>query len=216
MEVIDFSIHDLVFFQQAKDLKLTTMPAWTKEMLQACCVGIVRRDLFQANLLPIGIRGKQKNQRLAAYLPVNKVIGHLTPQDILQAYLQATMQPIDETLPLWQNLKEIVAIATTFSQEIGLGGSAQFELATQIPMVKATSDLDLIVKNPAKISKKAARDLLNQINAYGIHVDLQILANHNGFSLEEYAFQQTNKIMLKTTKGPILTANPWEDMLKFR
>lgn len=212
----NLAVHDLLFFEQNTKLIVPmALPDWTKEILKRCPIGIIRRDMFKDNLVPIGIRGLNKSQRLAAYLPKDKIVQRLTPKKILQDYLQGKMQPLDASLPLWQSLEKNIPLLTSLAMEVGIGGSAQFELATKIQMVKKTSDLDLIVSVTDPLTQTEAKALLNDLNRFGVHVDLQMVSAQNGFSLEEYAFQQTNKIMLKTPKGPILTAQPWQDVLNF-
>jgi phosphoribosyl-dephospho-CoA transferase len=73
------------------------------------------------------------------------------------------------------------------------------------------SDLDLIIRAPARISRERARFLWNQTQDLAVRVDARVETPHCGFSLEEYACGSSGRIMLRYADGPKLGADPWSE-----
>jgi phosphoribosyl-dephospho-CoA transferase len=99
----------------------------------------------------------------------------------------------------WQNL--------TFPW--GPGGSVGFELASGRPSTNDSSDLDLIIRASAAISKEQARSLWKRTQDLTVQVDVRVETPYCGFSLEEYACRSSGRILLRYPDGPKLGADPW-------
>lgn len=184
------------------------VPDWVNERLAACPVVVVRRGPQTDDRLPVGVRGPERQQRWAGAVALTDVTTVITPMDLVVTRAWQNVSSIRQVLPAIQALPKLAPILNAISW--GIGGSVGFELATGQPTAKPTSDLDLIVPKLAPISVTAAQELLAKLNQFGVHVDLQVVAGQNGFSLEEYAQQRSATVMLKTMTGPKLVADPWQ------
>lgn len=182
------------------------LPEWATAMLNASPYVIVRRGP-QADRIPVGLRGYQKNQRFAAFADSDQIEATVTPQAALQ--LLPELDPARAQLPAFQKLKALQPLLQGF--DWGVGGSLQFELVTGLKMARAASDVDVIMTRPtAPLSVAAAKDLVTRLQAIaGSHADIQVVHGQDGFSLEEYAQHRDAQVMMKTATGPQLTADPW-------
>ncbi|MTD41998.1 malonate decarboxylase holo-ACP synthase [Erwinia sp. CPCC 100877] len=193
--------HDIVRFNQAAYLDID-WPDWFEPTAEPV-FATVRRDSLKEGLLPVGLRGKQRNQRFAFELAVELVADVIHPWSLIgknsfrhaeilnfpayQAYLQARI--------LLQGTKW------------GVGGSLGFELATDQPTVKKTSDFDVLLyaKEPAELPLK----VIQQHPEFFQPLDVQVITAKGGFALKEYLQHPDKKILLKTINGPILTNELW-------
>jgi len=86
---------------------------------------------------------------------------------------------------------------------------AAFERA---PTVSASSDLDLLIRTPEKLSRDAAAHLLDRLQALahqaGIRVDAQLETPAGGVALVEWAAGKI-RVMARHARGPQLIADPW-------
>jgi len=93
----------------------------------------------------------------------------------------------------------------------GPTGSTGFALATGHPVLRADSDLDLVVRavQPLTAPQLAVLvDLYRQTQKAPCRIDVQIDTGHGGFALSEW--QRTgHQVLLKTATGPLLTKDPW-------
>jgi phosphoribosyl-dephospho-CoA transferase len=94
----------------------------------------------------------------------------------------------------------------------GPTGSTGFELATQIPTVTLSSDLDLLIRAPEKLSHDIAIQLLRSLQAIaqcaGIRVDAQLETPAGGVALTEWAAGKA-RVMARHARGPQLVSDPW-------
>ncbi|MFD1485272.1 malonate decarboxylase holo-ACP synthase [Lacticaseibacillus baoqingensis] len=182
------------------------LPEWASAMLTQSPYAIVRRG-FQADRIPVGLRGYQKNQRFAAFAMPSRIKAAVTPQAALR--LLPGLDPQRSELPAFQKLKALQPLLQGF--DWGVGGSLQFELVTGLKMARATSDIDVIMTRPRQpLTVAAAQTLVQQLQTIaGAHADIQVVHGQDGFSLEEYAQHRDSQIMMKTASGPQLTTDPW-------
>ncbi|MDC4185202.1 malonate decarboxylase holo-ACP synthase [Loigolactobacillus coryniformis] len=198
--------HTLLKLKTVTDLIFTgDLPEWVTDMLAQAPYVIVRRGQ-QDTQIPIGIRGYQKNQRFAAWLPLGAWQQVITPQAALKylPQLAATRQ----TLAAFQTLRQITPLLADY--QWGVGGSLQYELVTGLPMARAASDVDVIMTlPPKKLTPAMAKQLVTTLKQMSQHVDIQVVANEYGFSLEEYGMQRSTEILVKSNQGPQLFHDPW-------
>ena len=184
----------------------TELPNWADEMLAVAPVVVVRRGP-QTTTIPVGVRGYEKSQRLAATVKMTEWTHPVTPEKALTYLPQLSAERAQ--LPAFQKLRRIQPLLAAFNW--GVGGSLQFELATGLPMVRATSDIDIIMQRPVPMTPTQALALINQLRMRaGAHADIQIVHGQTGFSLEEYATQRAARVLVKTADGPVLMRDPWQ------
>lgn len=214
MEAIkQFWPHDLLTFSDNRDLVLNEnpLPEWAKDSLSKAKIVVVRRGHIKNELIPVGLRGYHRNQRLAGFLKKDQIINCYNPAYFIKNKSWQSLAPERQELPQFQALKKIYSILRGYTW--GISGSLAYEMATGIDMVtnssKHKSDLDIILVAKRKINIDRSRKLLTMLNQYQVHADVQVVKRQNGFSLEEYAANRNTKILIKTATGPILTADPW-------
>ncbi len=183
------------------------IPEWVSTIFKVATYVIVRRGP-QEGKIPVGIRGYEKYQRFAGWIAAKDIVKTITPGETV-AYLNS-VSGIRAKLPAFRVANKVIPLLKGY--EWGIGGSLQFELATGLPMVKQSSDLDIIMQRPqTKMEISTAKELLESLKIIaGTHADIQIVNGQNGFSLEEYVQQRSSKMMMKTEHGPQLVMDPWE------
>lgn len=199
--------HDLLQISSVSDLA-GTLPAWTETMFPKSLTVVVRRSPVVDGQIPVGLRGMKREHRFATYLDPNAIQKIITPYELVQDKAWQNITGSRKQLPAIKVLPQIAQILTGYNW--GISGSVGFELATKTIAAKMTSDLDLVWKPSTVIDKKSARELLKQMNSFGVHADFQVIQNNNGFSLEEYA-NSSSTIMMKTLGDPILVTDPWSE-----
>ena len=167
---------------------------------------IVRRGA-QADRIPVGLRGYQKSQRLGAWITPDQIAETVTPHQALG--LLQHLAPERAALPAFQKLTALLPLLAGF--EWGVGGSLQFELVTDLKMARAVSDVDVIMTRPeVPLTVSEAQDLIAELKVIaGAHADIQVVHGQAGFSLEEFAQNRADSILMKTSHGPVLTEDPW-------
>ena len=205
--------HDLLTFNDNHDLILkgNPLPDWAKDSLSKAKIVVVRRGLAKLGLIPVGLRGSRRSQRLAGFLVKKRVISRYSPAYFIKNKSWQKLAPERRKLPQFQALEKIYPI---LSESVwGIGGSLAYEMATGIATVqnnsKHKSDLDIILVVKRKINIEQSRKLLTMLNQYQVHADVQVVKGQNGFALAEYAANHSPKVLVKTTAGPVLTADPW-------
>lgn len=206
--------NDLLQFTSLQDLVLTEnpLPGWAKDSLSETKTVVVRRGLVSDNLIPVGIRGYERKQRFACYLNVAAIKKQYHPQYFIQHKSWESLSEDRQKLPPFQALQKIVPLLSNF--QWGIGGSLGYEMATGVKMVKNTtehvSDLDLLLYQTPTLNRSQAQELLQKLNQYHVHADVQVVKGQNGFSLEEYAANRSKKTLVKTAAGPLLVVDPWQ------
>jgi phosphoribosyl-dephospho-CoA transferase len=207
--------HDLLVLRDTRLLLYPIMspPPWVSLAIQRAPLVVVRRAPAIGDLLPVGIRGQNRSERCAAYLPVTAWdIERIAPEHLVatQAWTRS------------QRLRQIEAIQALaerapWLQASGLcwgpTGSVGFELASGVPTATTSSDLDLLVRAPQPLSWEMAEALFTHLAKVSVRIDVQIETPSGAFALAEYVRRgpdgQTT-ILLRTTDGPRRVYNPWK------
>ncbi|WP_458114886.1 malonate decarboxylase holo-ACP synthase [Enterococcus faecium] len=192
--------HDIVVFDK-KEIK-KELPEWLKLSQQV--YGVVRRaEPADRGVLPIGLRGTARNQRLALEIPSDSVQKVIYPWTIIdrESFREKEVAPF----PVYQQFHAARNILS--GCKWGIGGSLGFELSTGIPAVKETSDFDLLLyaDSPIELPIQA----IQSHPAFFEQFDTQVITSKGGFSLKEYLRTPEKKLLLKTTTGPKLTEEIW-------
>jgi phosphoribosyl-dephospho-CoA transferase len=164
-------------------------PPWVTASLDRAPWVVVRRPPLRGDLYPVGIRGSTRAERAPAWLPFPAIAAAVTPQMLAPA------------------LGDVDTIMRHHGHATRWGptGSVAFELATQLPCVSPTSDLDLALFAPTPIARHAAAALLADLPA---RADVLLETPHGAVSLAEYA-SGAPTMMLRSPLGPRLVADPW-------
>jgi phosphoribosyl-dephospho-CoA transferase len=166
---------------------------------------VVRRGRISDGLIPVGVRGTQRHENWAGFTEVSEVLETRRPDQLrlLLAEDSRRLLKAFRTLSYLEN--HLVGLDTSW----GPGGSVGYELASRIPAVRDSSDLDFILFAPKKLEITEAQDLWRMISSAPGKVDALVETPFCGFSLEEFATTLPRKILLRTNDGRILGSNPW-------
>ncbi|TLG90231.1 malonate decarboxylase holo-ACP synthase [Pseudomonas edaphica] len=191
--------HDLLWGMTPVQLPADA-PAWVRAAISAGHPVVVRRALAEPGYVAVGVRGRLREQRFAAVMPLVAVQRRVVPQD-----LRSAVSPRD--LPALSALDQLRPVLA--QQDWGVTGSAGFELASGIEALHAKSDLDLILRTPEPLERNAARDLLALLDSAECTVDLQLQTPFGAVALREWA-GESRRVLLKTTHGAHLVLDPWQ------
>lgn len=202
--------HDLLWFTAPDDLHFAEVrPDWADDAwLQQVPVVVRREQLQDEGLIAVGVRGRLRQQRAAAFLPKDKVLRAVTPEALAGG---RSWQQIAATqrVPCLQILDTLADLLDQRGIAWGPSGGVGFTLATGINVLRPDSDLDLLWRSTAPIARSDAANLLALLRTYPVHIDLQIDTGYGGFALAEWLAGR-DRILLKTASGPLLLADPWQ------
>ena len=192
--------HDIVQFHITENMSVT-WPEWFEKTTPFYAT--IRRGRAEKGYLPVGLRGKERNQRFAFELLLEAVDTVIQPWSLIKK--SSFREEEIAHYPVYQAYKQAAEILQ--GAKWGVGGSLGFELATGRPTVKPTSDFDLLIyaNEPAELPLLAIQQHL----AYFQQVDTQIISQKGGFSLKEYLKNPSKKLLMKTISGPVLTDELW-------
>jgi phosphoribosyl-dephospho-CoA transferase len=201
--------HDLVWVADwAAFEAVEGMPPWAEAAQRRGAPLVVRRARTGAGLLPVGLRGTARSERLAGVLRRPAVLRHASPEMLARQALTGPALPYLDAAPILAALRRIAPVLDSAGLPWGPTGSLGFALATGWPVVHAASDIDLLVRAAAPLDASQA-DLLRDVSTSGpCRIDLQVDTGHGGFAFAEWA-RSGGRVLLKTDAGPFLTDDPW-------
>ena len=139
-------------------------------------------------------------------------LGSIRPHNLLKidtAAISFADTRSDQNIPL-SVLRELDEIQLVVVRR---GGSLGFELASGKSTTTSGSDLDIIIYADEQFSRTVAQQLIAATNNLEVPVDIRIETPMCGFSLAEYAGSDAQKILLRTSAGPVLAHEPWDAKL---
>lgn len=182
-------------------------PAWAEAALAGAPWVVVRRARSCDGLIPVGVRGATRAERLAAWLHPRAVLECLTPP---QLAARASWQGAARTaqVPALVALEAVAALMRRQLLDWGPCGSVGFELASAVATATADSDLDLMVETRAPVPRAAAAQLHAALALLPVRADTLLEGPQGAVALEEYAAGRT-PMLLRTADGARLVDDPW-------
>jgi phosphoribosyl-dephospho-CoA transferase len=206
--------HDLLQISGVADLVLVgsdrpekRFPLWVERSLQEAPFVVVRRANLFDGMIPVGVRGSLRQQRSAAYLVPESIRSRITPEQLATARGWLTNARTEE-IPGLKVLAGIEEKLADLPLAYGPTGSIGFELASGRPAATSTSDLDLLIRVPERLSMQLAQELITIFSESPCRVDAQLETPRGAVSLAEYARGET-PLLLRQAGGPILISDPW-------
>ncbi|CAB3745204.1 Phosphoribosyl-dephospho-CoA transferase [Paraburkholderia sediminicola] len=185
-------------------------PAWVRGAFERTPYAVVRRALAADGFVAIGLRGTERSQRYGAWAHRDDIEIAVPPETLARRSPLESRNALPAFAALAALQRDTAGALAGFVW--GPTGSAGFELATQTPTVTLSSDLDLLIRAPEKLSHHAAIQLLNYLQAIaqhaGIRVDAQLETPAGGVALAEWAADKT-RVMVRHALGPQLVTDPW-------
>jgi phosphoribosyl-dephospho-CoA transferase len=201
--------HDLLRIRPGAGLAFDRAPPdWAREHLARARTVVVRRAQPQGSLLAVGLRGGARSERLAAWVSAGAVEERITPEEL--ASRRAWRDAARRRVPALDALDAVAALVEPLGLAWGPVGGAGFELATGVPCLHAASDLDVLLRAPARLSRAAAWPLLRALAALSVRVDVQVETPRGAVALAELT-ADVRQVVLRTSDGPRLVADPWEE-----
>ncbi len=191
--------HDLLFVRRPDAFACDgARPDW----LDPAAPLVVRREATAPGVVPAGARGLQRNERCKGYVASSDVEAVVTPR-----MLAARARTADSDLPCIAALRALAPRLDALDVDWGPAGGTGYWLACGLPVLRATSDLDLLVRLPRKPSSSLVAALCTLQDGQPCRIDIQVDTGAAGFALAEYV--RGGRVMLKTGHGPRLVADPW-------
>ena len=189
------------------------LPSWVDSWWHGDLPVVVRRDDRKNGLIPIGIRGKTRAERAAAWISPESVRKIISPESLVSDTGKLATSPFANTRPV-QALLHLAKWMETWHW--GVTGSCGYALATGTPVMHDDSDLDLLIRCPEPVNPAIFEELAGKLAALPCRSDIQIESPTGAFSLQEWLRRRGVgtgcRILLKTDHGPILTTDPWRSV----
>jgi phosphoribosyl-dephospho-CoA transferase len=184
-------------------------PVWVREAFSRAPFAVIRRAQVAAGFIAIGIRGSSRAERYGAWARHADVETLFSPEDLVE------VTPLLErvALPAFAALSALRRNAAILNDHVwGPAGSAGFELATHMPTVTSSSDLDLLIRAPERLTHEAALALQAELDRHATHenvrIDAQIETPAGGIALAELAAGK-ERVMARHAQGPRLVTDAW-------
>lgn len=194
--------HDLLWLNAAADL-LNVKADWVAAQWRPGLPVVVRRDVNDRGEIPVGVRGMKREQRAAGWVKPGAVRRTVTPE--MLADRQRLLHSPFVSQPPVQGAITLTTFAWPW--QWGITGSTGYALATEIPVLHADSDLDLLIRAPAPLTDDELRQWQAQVEKLPCRADTQVETPFGAFALNEWL--REGRVLLKTAAGPRLTASPW-------
>ncbi|WP_371765988.1 malonate decarboxylase holo-ACP synthase [Massilia sp.] len=192
--------HDLLFVRRPDAFACDgARPDW----LDPAAPLVVRRQATAPGIVPVGARGLARNERCKGYVAAGDVASIVTPR-----MLAARARTTDGDIPCIAALRGLAPRLDALGVDWGPAGGAGFWLACGLPVLRASSDLDLLVRLPRRPSAGLIEALCALPDGQPCRLDIQVDSGAGGFALAEYA--RGGRVLLKTDAGPRLVDDPWE------
>lgn len=194
--------HDLIWLT-TRDALEDIHESWVDTAWHTGLPVVVRRDVNGNGRIPVGVRGLKRDQRAAGWVNPHQIARIVSPEQLSaeESLLRSpfiTQPPVQVAVQLSR---------TSWPWTWGITGSTGYALATGIAVIHADSDLDLLIRAPQPLSRTVLLSWQSQLEGALCRADTQVETPLGGFALNEWL--RDGKTLLKTDRGPRLTANPW-------
>jgi phosphoribosyl-dephospho-CoA transferase len=199
--MMDCCPHDLLFLGDPAGFEHAgARPDWLDDAWLARAPLVVRRAATADGRIPAGARGRQRSQRLGGHVRAGTVAHRVKPEMLAQV-------PPSSDLPCLAALAALAPRLAALGLAWGPVGGVGFHLASGLPVLRPTSDLDLLVRAPHPLPSASVDALVAMQADRACRIDIQVDTGAGGFALAEYA--RGGRMLLKTAHGPVLLDDPW-------
>jgi phosphoribosyl-dephospho-CoA transferase len=205
-----FRPHDLLWVADWHSLHAdSALPSWANmDWLSRAPVVVRRERVGDSNLIPVGLRGTERSQRLGAYLERSTVLRRISPETLARQAAWRS-KPHLQRFPAIVALERAHPLLNASGLRWGPGGGVGYALASGVPVLRADSDLDLLVRAATPLTPDQTRLLKDALDVCECRIDMQIDTGYGGFSFLEW-IREGRQVLLKTDMGPFMTGDPWK------
>lgn len=199
--------HDLLWVNASTALiSDDPLPSWVDRHWDTGLPVVVRRDHSAEGLIPVGIRGKQKHQRVSLWVHPDHIVKSLPPDALVPDMKTLSHSPFATTKPV-RALTGLISLDLPF--QWGPTGSCAYALATGQPVIHEDSDLDLTIRCPQPVLPEHFTRLAEKCKSLPCAIDIQIETPFGAFAFKEWMRENGQRVLIKTDFGPFLTSDPW-------
>jgi phosphoribosyl-dephospho-CoA transferase len=180
-------------------------PRWVVSSTASNLWVVTRRAMASDGLVAVGIRGVNRHERWAGFADLTDVREIVSPSQ-LSVHTASRTRIV---LPALDALLWLEGQLDKSQLDWGPVGSVGFELATGKQIVTSASDLDLALFAPTRFTRDTARDLWSVMSTAPAKVDVRVETPYCGFSLEEYAREGTEQVLVRLPVSRKLAEDPW-------
>jgi phosphoribosyl-dephospho-CoA transferase len=196
--------HDLLQLQNLTGTDWAHLPVWAQESLRWGRWVVRRRATPRTGSIPVGIRGCQRSQRHAWWIPVGYVHRVVAPWELV-----SPLRTYESTHAVVRTARTVSALMADQGLRWGPTGSLGFTLASGRAAIRPKSDLDVLIDTPTELPRERARELTRHFERLECAVDAQLRTPAGQVSLLEWASTTRPDLLVRTESGLMLTANPW-------
>src|SRR5580698_779077 len=187
-------VHDLLLLRSGSvSSPGVGRPDWVTSSTTPNLWVVVRREIAPDGLVAVGMRGRDRHERWGGFAELPDIDEIVHPSQL--SFHMACRTRI--SVPALAALAWIEGELGKSELDWGPVGSVGFEIATGQQVVTAASDLDLALFAPTRFTRSIARDLWSLMSAAPVKLDVRVETPHCGFSLEEYAREGTEQVLVR-------------------
>jgi len=188
--------HDLLRIAASTQLSQEA-PPWVSRALRDAPWVVVRRARCEPGHVAVGIRGPSRSHRHAAVIETGAVAEIVSPPDLVDRIDQLP------DLPATAALRSASVLLAPTGLRWGPAGSVGFCLATGVPVVTPTSDLDLVLRVDDMPPFALLAELSESFGDLPARVDCQLDLPIGGVALADL-LGRTDQVLVRTDDGPAL------------
>ena len=201
--------HDLLWLADGAEPMLDVPPPrWATPAWIAAAPAVVRRAAPAAEgLVAVGWRGAARSERCAGHVPAAQVARVVTPEALARdAAWRAAAGA--SALACLRALARLAPLLDAAPLAWGVTGGVGFTLASGIDVLRADSDLDLLLRAPLAFDAPSLHAVARLLAGAEIRIDVQVETPRGAFALAEW-LRTGGAVLLKTAAGPQLVDDPW-------
>ncbi|RFA08113.1 hypothetical protein B7R54_01945 [Subtercola boreus] len=199
--------HDLVRFDTGP--YEAQLPAWVDRVTGEAWA-VVTRQILPDKHTAAGLRGRLRSERAAVQIDDRHIVDLISPENLVAKTLHAGFPSVPGDI--WRTLDALLTSAPTWfgGRAWGPTGSVGFQLATGLPVVRETSDLDLVIRVDGYLDPEEAQSIQDALATLPTRVDCLLETSVGAVALAEWAATTPDgEVLLRTPTGPSLCRNPW-------
>ncbi|WP_085506030.1 malonate decarboxylase holo-ACP synthase [Thalassobacillus devorans] len=199
--------HDLLELKEPSKQLITDsfIPDWVHDTLEDAPFVIVRRAPIKNGKVPVGVRGYTRSERFAAFISTDSITRQITPEQLSR---EKRWSEIGRNIYLKaiDSLNLVEEVLHACQLDWGPVGSVGFELASGLPAIHESSDLDIVIRWKEGLSVKTAQKIIDEFDKAPARIDPLVETPEGAFSLIEYS-REVPSMMVRTKEGPNLVSS---------